>query len=117
MEDAQSQIEAIEIEIEAAKEKIALRDAMLRLEKNRDFKKVFADFFLRDYAVRLVKLRVHPAFQSEEHQKGTNDYLLAIGKVNEFINSVIVEGNELIPEVEKYEAEIDSIRAEDEQEV
>ena len=55
-----SQIEQIEISIADAKKMIARADALQRLQKNKDFKNVIDEGYLKDEAVRLVHLKAHP---------------------------------------------------------
>lgn len=52
----QSPMQEIQISIEGAKKLQALRDAMLRLEKNKDFKLLIGQAYLDDEVQRLVGL-------------------------------------------------------------
>ena len=52
-----NQVEEIELEINQAKEKVALKDSLEKLIKNRDFKKVITEGYFEQEAIRLVLLK------------------------------------------------------------
>lgn len=58
--ELEHQIQQIEVGFEEAKEVIALRDALIRLQTNEDFKKVINENYLRDEALRLSSLLDEP---------------------------------------------------------
>lgn len=62
-------IEAIELNIKQAQEMVNRGAALQRLAKNRDFKEVILNGYLKDEAVRLVHARSNPAMQDEESVK------------------------------------------------
>lgn len=61
-----NEIQDIDLAIEQLKEVTALSDALQRLEKNEDFKKVFLEYLLKDEAVRLVNLLAVSGINKED---------------------------------------------------
>lgn len=69
----------IEIDVKEIEDRIALRDAILRLEKNKDFQKVIMEEYLKAEAQRLVYLRSDPNImygQNGDAQKKHNELML-----------------------------------------
>lgn len=87
-------LEQIEMSIEQAKAYIEQRNALFRLEHNADFKKLFMDNYLRDNAVRLVKLKASPQFNKPEQQAEVIKQLDAIGNLDQFIRMIVLRGNQ-----------------------
>jgi len=79
------QVEAIDLSIEAAKEKVVLAAAIRRLYKNKDFKKVFIDHFMVNDVSRTVKALAEPALQDQASQLGLQKRLAAVGQFNQFM--------------------------------
>lgn len=55
---------AIQIDLDEAKKKVKLGEALDRLERNKDFKLVFEEEFFKQEAIRQVSCLSEPAFQS-----------------------------------------------------
>lgn len=85
-------LENIELSIEEAKRKIARKDALVRLEKNPDFKTIVAEGFLETHAIRQVMLKAHPGMQSEAQQKMLDQQITAVGQLKQFFIAVFTEG-------------------------
>lgn len=80
-----SQTKQIRIEIEDAKAAVALDEALGRLAKNRDWKKLIDELYLKDEAVRLTHLLAHPGMQDELSQKELHNQQLAIAYFRAFL--------------------------------
>jgi hypothetical protein len=78
----------IEADIANARKFVDLRDALNKLEANRDFKKVIKEALFRDEAVRLVHLKADPAFQTPERQESINKQIDAIGYLSSFFRTI-----------------------------
>jgi len=108
----EEQLEMIEISSEQAKEKVELRDAVAALLKNKHFKKVFSDYYLKKYPVRLISLKASVSMQDEQHQKFIGNQLNAIGHLDQFLSYVEQEGNASERLINQNQEEMDLIRAE-----
>ena len=87
------EVRNIDIEIEQAKELIAMRDALVRLEKNRDFRKVVSEGFLRDFALNTVAIRGRMEFRTNQALMDSNTRKLdAVGELEEYCRNVRAHG-------------------------
>ena len=87
------QLEEISITLEVAKEKVSMARALLRLQNNEYFKQVFVKEYMRDYAVRLVKLKASPATQSPIQQQDIINQIDAIGQLDQFMHFILQQGD------------------------
>lgn len=71
-------------EEKAAKAQKDLGDALLRLQSNRDFKRLVSEGYFRDEAVRLVSLKAHPEMQTPERQSSILLQIDAIGNLQQY---------------------------------
>ena len=90
----EQQIEEIEVSIDEAKKAVELRDSILKLTKNKDFKKVIEENYFEKHASRLVLLKADPNMQKEEEQKNIMDNINAIGHFRQYLRTVIQLGNQ-----------------------
>lgn len=81
----EQELELIEDSINAHKYNASLGEALTRLLKNRDFKKVILEHYMRDEAVRTVKLMAAPECQSPGQQEALQKILIAIGQLDQFM--------------------------------
>lgn len=86
-------LQMIEVSIDEARKAIEKRDALLRLLKNRDFKKLVLTEYFENEPKRLATLVAHPNFQSDEQQKSVMEDLRSIGTLQQFFNMLRVQGD------------------------
>ncbi len=103
----------ITLTIAQAKIKIARADAMLRLRKNKDFKKVFTDGYLSEQLKAMVMRKSAPGFQGENEQRYIEGQLSAMSYLNQFIMLTLLEGEQAKAGVENHEAELENALAEE----
>lgn len=63
-----TQTQEIQIELDEAKKKVKLREALDRLERNKDFKLVIDEEFFKQESLRQVSCLSDPAFQTPHMQ-------------------------------------------------
>lgn len=83
------QIEAIEKSIARAKVDIEIGQALERLKRNQDFKKIVLDGYFRDEAIRLVHLKSDPNMTSPEAQRSIVSQMDAIGTLSSYFNTAM----------------------------
>lgn len=81
---SESTIKDLERSISIAKNKIALADALQRLQKNTDFKTVIEQGYLTDEALRLVGLLADPNMQEDSKQASVHTQLSAISNLRAY---------------------------------
>lgn len=106
------QFEEIEVNIREAKKMVDLGNALQRLEKNRDFKRVFAEGYLREEAVRLVHLRGDPNMQTDEMRKSIDQQLDGINGLLHYCNKTRHQAYLAEKAIEDNEGLLDELRAE-----
>jgi len=87
-----SEIEQIEVSIDAARKDVDKMEGLLRLIKNNDFKSLIDDGYFVDEASRLVILRADPSMQEDRVQKNINDSITAVGHFRQYLNTVMQIG-------------------------
>lgn len=81
----EQQLETIEISLDYAKSQVALGEAVERLMRNRDFKKVILDEYFEKNAIRLVMLKGNPNADEPSVQAGILKQMDGIGGLREFL--------------------------------
>lgn len=84
----EAKIAQVEVGIEAAKEAIAVGEALDRLIRNADFIKVIHEGYFKEEASRLVLFKSAPACEEEAAQKGITKAIDAIGGLHQYLTSV-----------------------------
>ena len=84
----EDQIKEVEINIEDAKEMIALRDALNRLENNKDFRKIILDGYFKDEASRAVLLKADIHMQQDKDQKQLDNIITGIGFLRQYFGKI-----------------------------
>jgi len=87
-----SEIEQIEVSIDAARKDVDKMEGLLRLIKNNDFKSLIDDGYFVDEASRLVILKADPSMQEDRVQKNINDSITAVGHFRQYLNTVMQIG-------------------------
>lgn len=85
---SQSEIQALERNIEDAKEILEMGDALERLSKNRDFRAIITHGFFEKEAIRLVHLKADSNMQTEARQKSILAQMDAIGTLAQYFQTV-----------------------------
>lgn len=91
MEQTSAQkIEELETEISICKKQVELGDALVRLKKNPDFKKVFEEHYMVNEPARIVQLMADPPSQTDAVQRSCHGLIRAIGSFGQFMTMTLV---------------------------
>ena len=112
MNQYESDIHEIEVTIEHAREKVEFANAIRRLEKNADFRKVFTDGYFRDEASRLTLLLGDKNI-SDKDRDGTVISLRAVGELHTFLRVGVLLGDQMAAAIEDGQEAIEAIHAEE----
>ena len=85
---SQQDIKDLEDNMKELQKVIDQKHSLDRLLKNRDFKRVIENDYLRDEAVRLVHLRADPNMQDPSRQESINKQIDAIGYFTAFLDMI-----------------------------
>lgn len=104
-------IQEIDLAIEQLREVVALSDALQRLEKNKDFKKVFLEYLLKDEVLRLSNLLAVSGINKEDvikdltHISAIRQLFIDIHRKAEVAEAQIYQYQEACEEILTEEAE------------
>lgn len=106
-------IEQLENTIEHAKEKLELREKMIRLCENKDFQTIFEEGYKRDEAARLTGLLGDP--NKTVDQEGVMNDLKAIAAFQRYMRKVLMDGEIAMKELQDSMETLDELRQESEE--
>jgi len=89
----QPTVQDIELSIKDAEEMVALGTALERLQKNRDFKKLFLEGYIEKEAIRLVSLKGSPHTQKPEVQESIVKEMDGIGAFLGYMSKIFWEAD------------------------
>lgn len=107
----EQEIQRVQSEIEDYREAARLKEAVLRLERNRDFKKLIMDKFLTEECARHVQNSVNPNL-SESVRSESLGMAQAAGYLKAWIAGVVQMGTQASYEIPENEAYLAQLRAE-----
>ncbi len=86
----EDEIQEIQLDIDSANETINLDDALTRLCRNSDFKKVILDDYFKEEAARLVEIKAAPQVQGPSAQEAILRAIDGIGQLQQHFNKIRV---------------------------
>ena len=108
--NADQELQEIELSMDQAKERIEMADALQRLLKNADFKKIILDGYIEKYAVALVKRKSMFTLLSDPKQQAYIDsQITGIGALDQYLHFVLQEGRVAERALEAHTQERDQI--------
>lgn len=107
------QYKEIEVNIREAKKMVELGNALQRLEKNRDFKKLITEGYLREEAVRLVHLKGDPNMQTDEMQTAIEKAMDGITGLTQYCNKLRHQSYLAEKAIEDNEQALEEMRSEE----
>lgn len=97
-------VDEIQVDIDEAKEVVAEAEALERLEKNPDFRKIITKGLFEDEAARLVSLKAAPQMQSEQQQRVVMGAIEMIGGLQHYFNKIRIIAGQVQMAIEQSEA-------------
>lgn len=111
-----SKIKQVELSLKEAKAKVKLGDALLRLQKNRDFKLLIEEGFFIKEASRLVAARGNPVVtENPQTLIEVDNGIIAIGGTQQYFNKIMLEATQAEKAIEDCNQELDILNGEDEE--
>lgn len=82
---SQEQLQTIEIDIDKARGKVAMAECLIKLRKNRDFKRVIDEGYFANESQRVVQAKASPmALQDPVIMKDLDNQIIAIGYLRQY---------------------------------
>lgn len=108
-----SQVQEIEVGMEEAKAVIARKSAVLKLESNREFKKLILEGYFKEEASRLALLSADPRIRPED-QADAILQIQSISKLHQYLHGIIMQGTIAEQALAEYEEALEEARVEEE---
>lgn len=107
-----TEVESIELSIQAAKRDKELRDAVVRLQKNPDFKKVIVEGYFQKEALRLLELSANSRLGADVREDALAEAKATV-RLKSYLETIIHLGNYAeSTDAEREEALLDARREE-----
>lgn len=106
-----SQIQALEAQKIDEQKLVDLRDAILRLSGNHDFRKVINEGFLRDEAARSIRMAGEPTLSAQE-KTALIEMALAAGHLQRYLSANVQMGNMAENNIHQIDGQLEELRAE-----
>ena len=106
-----SQIQELEAQKVELKKQVELRDQILKLSANFEFRKVFHDEFFKEEAARLVRIAGDPNLD-EKQRDDAMQMALATGHVQRFLSANVLMGNMAEQTIHEIDSALEELRAE-----
>lgn len=108
----ENDLQAVEVSIEDAKEKIRKRDALKKLIDLPQFKEIVDEGYFKEEAVRLVHLKADYNMQDPQQQEFVIKAIDAIGVFRGYLSRIFQQGNSAENALKEYEATREEMLAE-----
>jgi len=105
------EVQQLEVSLEHAKGMVALKDAVLKLSSNREFKKVILDGYFKEEASRLALLSADHS--SKDHRPEIITAIQGISCLHNYLQTIVRMGEIAAREVADFEEELSDLRAEE----
>lgn len=80
--------------IERLKEQVKLKDVLIRLRENPDFKQVIDEEYLKNEAIRLVEAKGSPELSSEESQRTLDNNIMGVSILRQYFQRIMIMGDQ-----------------------
>jgi hypothetical protein len=107
-----SELQQLERNIKHAQKTVDLGESLERLRNNRDFKKVIAEGYFEQEAIRLVHLMSDSNMQTPESQQSIHNQMIAVGGFRDYLETLATRAGMARRAVEADESTRDEILAE-----
>lgn len=107
-----SEIEQLEAQKKDLKVQVELRDQIIKLSQNFEFRKVFHEEFFQKEASRLVRIGGDPNLD-EKQRADAISMALATGHVQRYLSANVQMGNMAEENIKQIDAALEELRAED----
>ena len=93
-------LEQIEVTIDQSQDAINMHESLKKLIKNKDFKRVILDGYIKEEAIRLVQLKADLSMQKPEYQEDIDNRILSIGYLNRYFQFLESIGSQALVSLE-----------------
>lgn len=109
MNDQVANTQALEVQIDQARDAVKLKDALVNLQSNADFNLVVNTGYFENQAIMLVDGLADVALQDPIQQAALNHSLRAIGELKSYFRKVVQIGKTMEKTIMEAQAELDNL--------
>jgi len=113
MSDIEQQMHQVEVTIEQCEEQIAQAEALERLHKNPDFKKLILEEYFEKNAIRTVMMKSAGGHEGEKEQKNLDNVLIGIGQLGQYFHKIFTFGEGAARAMDEHKLTREELLAED----
>ena len=113
MSEMERQMQEVEVTIEQCEEQIAQAEALERLHKNADFKKLILEDYFEKNAIRAVMMKSAAGQESPDKQKNLDNVLIGIGQLGQYFHKIFAFGEGASRAMEEHKNTREELLAED----
>ena len=113
MSQIEQQMQQVEVTIEECEEQIAQAEALERLHKNADFKKVILTDYFEKNALRTVMMKSAPGHGTPEKQQDLDHVLIGIGQLGQYFRKIFAFGEGASRAMDEHKNTREELLAED----
>ena len=106
-----SEIQELEAEKDRLKKQVELRDQILKLSANHDFRKVIHDGFMNEECARSARMAGEPTL-SEVERRNLLDMSMAAGHLQRYLSANVQMGNQAEQTIIQIDGALEEMRAE-----
>ena len=113
MNSIEQQMHEVEVTIEQCEKQIAQAEALQRLHKNADFKKLILEEYFEKNAIRAVMMKSASGHEGEKEQKNLDNVLIGIGQLGQYFHKIFAFGEGASRAMEEHKTTMEELLAED----
>lgn len=106
-----SEIQELEAEKARLQKQVTLRDQILKLSENHEFRKVIHDGFLNEECARSARMAGEPTL-SDVERRNMLDMAMAAGHLQRYLSANVQKGNQAEETIIQYDQALEELRAE-----
>ena len=113
MNQIERQMQEVEVTIEQCEEQIAQAEALERLHKNADFKKVILEDYFEKNTIRTVMMKSAAGHEAPDKQQNLDNVLMGISQLGAYFHKIFAFGEGASRAMEEHRATREELLAED----
>jgi hypothetical protein len=113
MSNIENQMREVEVTIEECESQVEQAEALERLHKNADFKKLILDEYFEKNAIRTVMMKSAAGHAGEKEQKDLDNVLIGIGQLGQYFHKIFTFGEGAARAIDEHKNTMEELRAED----
>ena len=113
MNQIEQQMQQVEVTIEECEEQIAQAEALERLHKNADFRKLILEDYFEKNAIRTVMMKSAGGHEGEKEQKNLDNVLMGISQLGAYFHKIFAFGEGAVRAMDDHKNTREELLAED----